>query len=149
MGLAAHLEVQTGRLGAAHLQIGKKYHYYEQLDEPARKVLESIKSALDPERPPEPDWALPCPFTSSAGSPLPPLGGDACCPPPPPPANRPSQVSSPSLMINRALCPARPCSWGSANRKAPKTQLKGRARSIRLSPRRRRALLSVKGVNLL
>lgn len=37
-------------LGAAHLQIGKKYHYRQQLEQPAAVLLEAIKSSLDPER---------------------------------------------------------------------------------------------------
>ena len=36
-------------LGAAHLQIGKKYHYHAQLQAPTRKLLESIKAVLDPD----------------------------------------------------------------------------------------------------
>lgn len=37
-------------LGAAHLQIGKKYRYRQGLQPPALKLLEAIKSAVDPER---------------------------------------------------------------------------------------------------
>ena len=37
-------------LGAAHLQIGKKYHYREQLQQPAAELLEAIKTSLDPQR---------------------------------------------------------------------------------------------------
>jgi len=37
-------------LGAAHLQIGKKYHYRQQLSGPAATLLESIKTSLDPDR---------------------------------------------------------------------------------------------------
>ena len=37
-------------LGAAHLQIGKKYHYRQHLQQPALDLLEAIKSAVDPER---------------------------------------------------------------------------------------------------
>ena len=37
-------------LGAAHLQIGKKYHYRQQLGEPAAALLEAIKSSVDPDR---------------------------------------------------------------------------------------------------
>lgn len=35
-------------LGAAHLQIGKKYNYRQQLELPAATLLEAIKSAVDP-----------------------------------------------------------------------------------------------------
>lgn len=37
-------------LGAAHLQIGKKYHYREHLQPQALALLEAIKSAVDPQR---------------------------------------------------------------------------------------------------
>lgn len=37
-------------LGAAHLQIGKKYRYKQGLEAPALQLLEAIKSAVDPER---------------------------------------------------------------------------------------------------
>jgi len=37
-------------LGAAHLQIGKKYHYRQQLQPATAALLESIKHSLDPER---------------------------------------------------------------------------------------------------
>ena len=37
-------------LGAAHLQIGKKYHYREHLQGPSASLLESLKSAVDPKR---------------------------------------------------------------------------------------------------
>jgi FAD/FMN-containing dehydrogenase len=37
-------------LGAAHLQIGKKYHFRQQLGAPAAILLEAIKSAVDPKR---------------------------------------------------------------------------------------------------
>ena len=37
-------------LGAAHLQIGKKYHYRQQLQEPAARLLEAIKNTVDSER---------------------------------------------------------------------------------------------------
>ena len=37
-------------LGAAHLQIGKKYHFSQQLDAPAARLLEAIKTAVDPAR---------------------------------------------------------------------------------------------------
>ena len=37
-------------LGAAHLQIGKKYHYSQQLQQPALTLLEAIKSSVDPKR---------------------------------------------------------------------------------------------------
>ena len=37
-------------LGAAHLQIGKKYHYREHLQEPSSSLLESLKNAVDPKR---------------------------------------------------------------------------------------------------
>jgi FAD/FMN-containing dehydrogenase len=37
-------------LGAAHLQIGKKYHYKQGLQAPALALLEAIKSAVDPDR---------------------------------------------------------------------------------------------------
>jgi FAD/FMN-containing dehydrogenase len=37
-------------LGAAHLQIGKKYRYRQQLQAPAAALLEAVKSALDPQR---------------------------------------------------------------------------------------------------
>jgi len=37
-------------LGAAHLQIGKKYHYSQHLQQPALALLEAIKSSVDPER---------------------------------------------------------------------------------------------------
>jgi len=35
-------------LGASHLQIGKKYRYHENLQLPARTLLEAIKTAVDP-----------------------------------------------------------------------------------------------------
>ncbi|MDJ0699937.1 MAG: FAD-binding oxidoreductase [Woeseiaceae bacterium] len=37
-------------LGAAHLQIGKKYHFAQQLEAPAAQLLEAIKTAVDPQR---------------------------------------------------------------------------------------------------
>ena len=37
-------------LGAAHLQIGKKYHYREHLKEPSASLLESLKNAVDPKK---------------------------------------------------------------------------------------------------
>ena len=37
-------------LGAAHLQIGKKYHYREHLQPQALALLEAIKTAVDPQR---------------------------------------------------------------------------------------------------
>lgn len=37
-------------LGAAHLQIGKTYHYQQGLQPPALRLLEAIKSAVDPKR---------------------------------------------------------------------------------------------------
>lgn len=37
-------------LGAAHLQIGKKYHYRQHLQQPTLALLEAIKSAVDPGR---------------------------------------------------------------------------------------------------
>ncbi len=37
-------------LGAAHLQIGKKYHYSENLEQPALALLEALKNAVDPQR---------------------------------------------------------------------------------------------------
>jgi FAD/FMN-containing dehydrogenase len=37
-------------LGAAHLQIGKKYHYSQQLQQPAAALLDAIKTAVDPDR---------------------------------------------------------------------------------------------------
>lgn len=37
-------------LGAAHLQIGKKYHYSQHLQEPALALLEAIKTGVDPDR---------------------------------------------------------------------------------------------------
>ncbi|MGI9237462.1 MAG: FAD-binding oxidoreductase [Woeseiaceae bacterium] len=37
-------------LGAAHLQIGKKYRYRQGLQPPALRLIEAIKSAVDPER---------------------------------------------------------------------------------------------------
>lgn len=37
-------------LGAAHLQIGKKYHYRQQLEDPAAALLEALKSSVDPDR---------------------------------------------------------------------------------------------------
>lgn len=37
-------------LGAAHLQIGKKYRYKEGLQQPTLQLLEAIKSAVDPKR---------------------------------------------------------------------------------------------------
>lgn len=38
------------QLGAAHLQIGKKYHYRQQLQPQALALLEAIKSSVDPDR---------------------------------------------------------------------------------------------------
>jgi len=37
-------------LGAAHLQIGKKYHYRRHLQAPTAALLEALKSAVDPDR---------------------------------------------------------------------------------------------------
>lgn len=37
-------------LGAAHLQIGKKYRYSQNLQQPTRELLEAIKNSLDPSR---------------------------------------------------------------------------------------------------
>lgn len=37
-------------LGAAHLQIGKKYHYSQHLQQPALTLLEAVKSSVDPKR---------------------------------------------------------------------------------------------------
>jgi FAD/FMN-containing dehydrogenase len=37
-------------LGAAHLQIGKAYRYYDSLNEPARELVDVIKAKVDPMR---------------------------------------------------------------------------------------------------
>jgi hypothetical protein len=37
-------------LGAAHLQVGKAYHYRQNRHPAAWKLLESIKTAIDPRR---------------------------------------------------------------------------------------------------
>ncbi len=44
------LNVLFDELGAAHLQIGKKYHYSENLQQPALALLQALKTAVDPER---------------------------------------------------------------------------------------------------
>ena len=44
------LNVLFDDLNAAHLQIGKKYHFAQQLEAPAAALLEAVKSAVDPHR---------------------------------------------------------------------------------------------------
>ena len=48
--LRQRLALLFSEMGAAHLQIGKEYHYRQALRAPARTLIENIKHLVDPER---------------------------------------------------------------------------------------------------